>query len=92
MLLFNEICRKMFNFFQQAGSPGISGIGDAGEYWIFVEASDIKGSVDYGSRPVFVDKKTGEARYMDWFNGHDWELHDAAKNVDVPKEYRPVYS
>ena len=81
----------MYRYFREQGSPGIGGIGDAGEAWVFIKAPQEKEMVDYGLHPVFVDKKTGEMRYMNWYNNHDWELHDTAKIVEVPEEYRPNY-
>ena len=88
MILFDDICKKIYDYFCESGSPGIDGIGDAGEVWIFIKAPRVKNRVDYGSRPIFVDKKTGNMRYMDWYNDYDWQLHDNANKVDVPTKYR----
>lgn len=81
----------MYNAFRRDGYPGINGIADAGDFWIFNPASETKEETDYGKHPFIVDKKTVSVRCFDYLDEDDWKLLEASTQIDVPVEYRPVY-
>lgn len=89
---FSELCREMYTAFLRGGHPGISGIADAGECWVFKPASEKPDVREYGLYPYFVDKNTGTIRVFNFCSQKDWDLIENAENIDVPQELKPKYA
>ncbi len=91
MISFESACEKMYRDYRQCGYPGIGGIGDTGEEWVFIQAPKEKdGDLPFGDCPIFINKNTGKHRWM-VFDAPDLKLLNTAKPIDVPEQYRPIY-
>ena len=91
MVSLESLCEKMYKDYRQTGYPGIGGIGDAGEEWVFIQAPKEKdGELPRGLHPQFINKETGEYRCM-VFDVPDINLLKATKQLEVPERFRPVY-
>lgn len=91
MISFEALCEKMYKDYRQCGYPGIGGIGDAGNEWVFIQAPKEKnGKLPLGDTPLFINKETGESRWM-VFDVPDLNLIKTTKQLTVPERYRPVY-
>ena len=92
MATFESVCERMYTMFRACGFPGIGGIADAGDEWVFIEAPTVKGGeIPLGDKPVFVNKQTGETRLME-FDIPDLKKLNHAVEILVPAPYLPRYS
>lgn len=91
MVSFETTCEQMYKDYLQCGYPGIGGIGDAGEEWVFIQAPKEKdGELPLGDKPYLINKKTGKGRFME-FDIPDLKLLEEAKQIEIPEKFRPVY-
>lgn len=90
-MTFDTACKKMYDYCISHGNPGIAGIGNTRDFWVFVPASDIDNVVDYSAVPIFINKVSGVARRIDYCNVKDMDMFYSADNIIVPEKYKPVY-
>ena len=91
MISLESLCERMYNCYRRAGYPGIGGIGDAGEEWVFIQAPEEKnGELPIDCGPMFINKKTGQSRCM-VFDVTDMNLLRNTKQLTVPERFRPTY-
>jgi len=91
MITIEKVCEQIYKNYKRCGYPGIGGIGDVGEEWVFVQAPEKKdGELPIGDSPVFVNKKTGKTRSM-VFDVPDITSIKNATQINVPERFRPVY-
>lgn len=86
MITFETACKEMYESYKRLGFPGIDAVGDVGEEWVFLQATD--GEADaINFKPIFYNKRNGKRRHMNFWDKNDQKLLNKAIKLNLPPKY-----